>query len=277
MPKKALKLQLLCMFATQPTQACMLGQLEVSGWYQACLEVYAKCGYLLESSFENFHVSSIQIFHLLYICILVSLNFMKSMYGPALLELKFSCIIAIVSIPTNVQVSQDLAIFSCSQHRYLYSNNNSRFLFTDSSAGEKLSQRNFSLNNSTYLCIAYVSVIYQNPLNDRLIGLQNECIGEADGEDGLKNVFNSPHTLTPFQLVVELLTVIPKQSMLLQEAASCHQQNLLTGRVQPICTGKCLLIDYFDLYLTESLWILSSAQSKGSSMLLMAKSSVFWR
>ena len=72
----------------------MLGQLEVSGWYQARLEVCAKHGYPLESGFENLHVSSSRIFHVLYSRILICLNFMKSMYGPALLELKFSCIVA---------------------------------------------------------------------------------------------------------------------------------------------------------------------------------------
>ena len=133
---------------------------------------------------------------------------------------------------------------------------------TDGSAGEELSQSNLSLNESTYLRIAYVSVIYQNLVNDRFIASQNECIGEADGEDGLNNVFNSPRTLTPFQKVVELLTAIPKQSTLLQEAASHHQQNPLTGRAKSIYTGKRLFIDYFNLYLTLLLQILSSAEQR---------------
>ena len=113
-------------------------------------------------------------------------------------------------------------------------------------------------------------------INDKFIGLQNKCCGDADGEDGPNNVFNPPHTLTLFQKVEKLLTVIPKQSTLLQEDASHHQQDPLTGRTKPIYTGKCLLIDYFGLFLTLSLQISSSAQSKGK-ILLIAKPSVIWR
>ena len=109
---------------------------------------------------------------------------------------------------------------------FLNSNINLSPPSTDGFAGEELSLSVLFLDESTCQRISDVSVIYQNLLNDRFIGSQNECIGEADGEDGLNNVSNSPHASTPLH-ENRRASHCYRQA---EHTESCCQQNPLVDR-----------------------------------------------